>query len=99
MNLTNWQLSDWLIVYLFLINLWAFILFAIDKARSRKRKRRIPEINLLFTALIGGSIGAIIGMKRFNHKTKHNKFRFGLPLILLLHLALVVVIFWLTNII
>ena len=98
MLLENWQNSDWIIVYLLAINFLAFMLFAVDKLKAKKRKRRISENALLFVALIGGSLGALMGMKVFKHKIKHNKFRFGIPLILLLHLALALVIYWLFNI-
>ena len=95
----NWQFANWFVLYLAIINLIALVIFAMDKHKARKRKRRIPEIQLMLAALIGGSIGAIIGMKMFHHKTKHNKFRFGLPLILLLHLAIALVIYWIYYII
>jgi uncharacterized membrane protein YsdA (DUF1294 family) len=98
MILDNLQFIDWLGIYLLLINIVAFMLFAVDKAKAKKRKRRISENALLFVALIGGSLGALMGMKAFKHKTKHNKFRFGLPLILLIHLGLALVIYWLINI-
>ena len=76
-----------IIVYLILVNLFAFILYGIDKDKSRKKLWRISERTLLGIAAIGGSLGALIGMRVFHHKTKHWYFRFGLPLILILHLA------------
>ena len=71
------------------VNLLAFLLFGIDKRRSRRSgARRIPERRLLLTAALGGGAGALLGMYVFHHKTKHNRFRFGLPLLFLAQLAL-----------
>lgn len=56
----------------------------IDKRKAKKKQYRISEKMLLFIAIFGGSIGSILGMKVFHHKTLHYKFKFGLPLILLL---------------
>lgn len=83
------MLTEWWAKYLGLINLWALALFFIDKRRSIKGQWRIKESTLLITALLGGSIGAIIGMNWFRHKTKHAKFKIGLPLILCLQLLLI----------
>ena len=71
------------------INLLAFILFGVDKVRAKRRLWRIPERVLIGTAVLGGSVGAILGMMVFHHKTKHAKFRCGLPLILLVQLLLI----------
>lgn len=68
--------------YLIIINAAAFLLMLIDKQKAKRGKWRIPEKTLLGTALLGGSIGAILGMNLFRHKTKHPKFSVGLPLIL-----------------
>lgn len=79
-----------LIVYLVVINLVTFIMYGIDKYKAKKAKWRIPESTLLWMAAVGGSIGAWVGMRAWHHKTLHKKFKFGVPAILLLHLALVV---------
>lgn len=79
--------------YLPSINILAFALMGIDKAKSRRNKWRISEKVLLLTATLGGSIGSIAGMFLFRHKTEHLSFVIGLPVILLLHLA---VALWLT---
>ncbi len=71
------------IILLVLVNLVAFALYGIDKKRARRRAWRISEKTLLGIAVIGGSIGAILGMLLFHHKTRHWYFRYGLPLILL----------------
>ena len=75
-------------VYFMIVNCLAFALMGIDKGRAKKGAWRIPEKTLFLSALIGGSIGAILGMQVFRHKTKHWYFRFGMPLILVLQLIL-----------
>lgn len=79
-----------LIVYLVVINLVTFIMYGVDKYKAKKAKWRIPESTLLWMAAVGGSIGAWVGMRAWHHKTLHKKFKFGVPAILLLHLALTV---------
>ena len=81
-------LSYALLLYLALINLVAFFLYGIDKWKSRHAKWRITEARLLTVALLGGSVGAFLGMKIWHHKTLHPRFRYGLPLILFLHIAI-----------
>ena len=75
------------LIYLILVNLVAFLLFGLDKRKAQMHRWRISEKALFIPAILGGSIGAILGMHLFHHKTKHWYFRFGLPLILILHLA------------
>lgn len=75
-------------IYLVAINLFAYILYGIDKYKSKKSKWRIPEKTLITTALLGGSIGALLAMKMFRHKTKHKKFTIGVPLILIAQIVL-----------
>lgn len=77
-----------LIVYLLLINAAAFLLMLADKHKARKKRWRIPESTLLFTAVAGGSIGALLGMYLCRHKTRHLKFTLGVPVILAFQLAL-----------
>lgn len=79
-------------IYLVAINLFAYILYAIDKYKSKKSKWRIPEKTLITTALLGGSIGALLAMKMFRHKTKHKKFTIGIPLILVLQIILYILV-------
>lgn len=74
------------IVYLALINAIAFSLMLADKRRARKKQWRIPEATLMATALLGGSLGALLGMYTARHKTRHPKFTIGIPLILVLQL-------------
>jgi len=73
-------------VYLVILNALGLVLMFLDKQFARKKKRRIPESTLLLCALIGGSLGSLLGMLLFRHKTKHKRFRYGLPLILLFHI-------------
>lgn len=80
-----------LLIYLAAINLVAFLLYGIDKWKSRHDKWRVTEAKLIGIALLGGSVGALLGMKLWHHKTLHAKFRYGLPLILCLHLAIAIV--------
>ena len=71
-----------LLAYLVLINAAAFLLMLIDKQKARRGAWRIPEATLMGAAILGGSIGAIAGIRLFRHKTKHPKFYIGLPAIL-----------------
>ncbi|MCQ2334134.1 MAG: DUF1294 domain-containing protein [Paludibacteraceae bacterium] len=82
-----------LIGYLFCVNVLDFALFGIDKKRSRQstkhfHRSRIEEATLIWLAIFGGSVGAILGMYVFHHKTRHKKFTILLPLILLAQVAL-----------
>ena len=66
----------------------AFLLMGIDKGRARKGKWRVAEKWFFLLSLLGGSGGAILGMYAFHHKTRHWYFKWGLPAILFLQLAL-----------
>ena len=79
-----------IIYYLLVINAVAFFVYGIDKLKARKGWWRISESTLLLLALVGGSVGAWLGMKAWHHKTMHRKFQYGLPAILLLQLAIAV---------
>ena len=76
--------------YLLLLNALAFVLYGIDKLKARKDRWRIPERSLLLVALLGGSIGAWLGIKVWHHKTLHKKFSIGVPLIICLHISLLI---------
>ena len=78
-----------LALYLIAVNILSFILFGVDKSKARRGSWRVSEKTLFAVAAIGGSIGAILGMFLFRHKTKHFSFRLGLPLILVGQLLLV----------
>ena len=81
-------LHSYLTYYLLAINAVAFIVYGIDKYKAKKAKWRIPETTLLLLAVLGGSIGAWMGMKVWHHKTMHKKFKYGIPAILLIQIAL-----------
>ena len=81
-------LHSYLAYYLLVINAVAFIMYGIDKYKAKKAKWRISEATLLLLAVLGGSIGAWMGMKVWHHKTMHKKFKYGIPAILLIQIAL-----------
>ena len=74
--------------YLLAINAVTFIVYGIDKYKAKKAKWRISEATLLLLAVLGGSIGAWMGMKVWHHKTMHKKFKYGIRAILLIQIAL-----------
>ena len=84
-----------IISYFIITNIIGFALMGIDKQRARKSAFRIPEATLFSVAIIGGSIGSILGMLVFRHKTRHWYFKFGLPTILILQIILLAVLLWL----
>ncbi len=75
------------VIYLAAVNLIAFIMFGADKARAVKGRWRISEAALILVSVLGGSAGALAGMKIFHHKTRHRKFTVGVPLILALQIV------------
>lgn len=79
-------------IYLIVINLVTFLVYGIDKLKAKRGKWRIPESVLLTLAVVGGSIGALLGMLAFRHKTKHKKFTIVVPLILAAQVALLIAI-------
>ena len=74
--------------YLLAINAVTFIVYGIDKYKAKKAKWRISEATLLLLAVLGGSVGAWVGMKVWHHNTMHKKFKYGIPAILLIQIAL-----------
>lgn len=78
------------VIYLLTINLITFVMYGIDKLKAKKAKWRIPEATLLWMAVLGGSLGAWAGMQVWHHKTLHKKFKYGVPAIILLQIALAV---------
>lgn len=80
------------LTYLILINLGAFTAYGLDKKKAKRHVWRIPEHTLIGLAVIGGSLGALGGMLFFHHKTRHLKFKAGIPLILAAQLVLWVLI-------
>ena len=70
-----------------MLSVITFVVYGIDKWKAKKDKWRIPESTLLLLAIVGGSIGALLGMKVWHHKTMHKKFKYGVPLILVLQIG------------
>lgn len=81
------ELHRMVLLWLAAINLLGFVLMGLDKWKARRGAWRIPEKTLFLTALLGGTVGTIGGMRCFRHKTRHWQFRYGLPLLLMLQLA------------
>lgn len=82
-----------IISYFIIINLVGFFIMGVDKRRAKKHAFRIPEATLFTIAIIGGSLGTTAGMYYFHHKTRHWYFAYGMPLILILQIALLVFIY------
>lgn len=81
------------LIYLLLINAAGFLLMLIDKWKARHNRWRIPEATLMWVAALGGSVGSLLGMYTVRHKTKHPKFTVGIPLILVVQIALAIYLF------
>lgn len=79
-----------ILMYLLIVNLIGFVLMFVDKKRAQNKQWRIKEATLFLSAAIGGSIGAMLGMKVFRHKTKHLSFLIGMPAIFIVQVALVI---------
>ena len=84
----NW--IEIVLIYLAGMNVLTFFLYGIDKLKAKKSKWRVKEATLIWFAVLGGSIGAWLGMKAWHHKTQHKKFKYGIPLILITQIAIVV---------
>ena len=82
-------MTEALLYYLIAINIVTFLVYGIDKWKAKQGSWRISEATLLILAVIGGSIGALLGMKVWRHKTQHKKFKYGLPLILIIQIILI----------
>ena len=80
--------------YLGISNILGFALMGIDKRRAIRGAFRIPEATLFAVAILGGSIGSILGMHLFRHKTKHWYFLFGMPIILVLQIIILVLLYY-----
>ena len=76
--------------YLLAVNIASFLLYGIDKYKAKKGKWRVSEATLLMMAVIGGSIGAWAGMRLWHHKTMHKKFKYGIPIIIIMQIAVCV---------
>ena len=76
------------LIYLASINVVTFFLYGVDKWKAKRDKWRVSETVLIWMAVLGGSIGAWLGMKTWHHKTQHAKFKYGLPIILIAQVAI-----------
>ena len=83
-----------LIIFLLVINVVTFFVYGVDKRKAKRSAWRIPEMTLMLLAVIGGSAGAWAGMKVWHHKTAHIKFKYGIPLIIIIQVAIVLWIYF-----
>ena len=83
---------QWITTDLIVVNALSFLLMLADKLRAKRSAWRIPESTLMTVAFIGGSIGAIAGMYLARHKTRHPKFFIGLPAILVMQIAAIILL-------
>ncbi len=81
-----------LLAYLIIMNIAGFVSMGLDKSKAKRHAWRIPEATLFIIALLGGSVGSILGMQLFRHKTKHWYFVVGMPVIFFLQLTLAIFI-------
>lgn len=81
------------IVYLVVINIVGFFAMYEDKKRAIKKQWRISEASLISIAVVGGGLGVLAGMHTFRHKTKHIKFSFGVPVIILAQITIFVILY------
>ena len=83
------MMQETIVYYLIIINIVTFLVYGIDKWKAKKSLWRVRENSLLMLAILGGSIGAWLGMKVWHHKTLHKKFRYGIPAIIIIQLAVI----------
>ena len=84
----------YLLIYLAIMNIASLLIMGIDKSRARNQGWRIPEKTLFLLSLLGGSLGSLMGMYLFRHKTRHWYFVIGMPLILVAHIVLAILIYY-----
>lgn len=84
-------MDTFFIIFLLAINIVTFFVYGIDKFKAKKNSWRISEKSLILLAVFGGSIGAWCGIKAWKHKTKHQKFTIGIPVILLLQIGIFII--------
>lgn len=88
------MITNIVLIYLVAINIVTFFVYGIDKWKAKRSKWRIEESTLLWWAAAGGSIGALLGMKAWHHKTMHKKFKYGVPAILMAQIVIAGVIMY-----
>lgn len=86
-----------LLIIIGVMSLAAFAAFGLDKYKAKAGKWRIPERTLFLLALLGGGIGAFLGMKVFHHKTMHKQFVIGIPVIMVIQAVLLGWYLWKTT--
>lgn len=84
----------WLALWVLFWSILDYILMGVDKWKAKRERWRVPEKTFFLVALLGGSLGAILGMYAFHHKTRHWYFKWGLPAILLAQVALGGWLYW-----
>lgn len=82
-------MNKYILIYLLIINLIGFFVMLSDKSKAKSKKYRTRESTIFIIAIIGGSLGVYLGMHIFRHKTKHNKFIYGIAIILIIHILLI----------
>jgi uncharacterized membrane protein YsdA (DUF1294 family) len=80
-------------LYVIIVNMLGFFVMAVDKQKAKKGKWRIAESTIWLVALLGGAIGAMLGMQLFRHKTKHHLFRYGLPFLALFDIVVYLIFY------
>ena len=87
-------MKELLTLYLMIVNVLVFLMYGMDKRKAKKKKWRIPESSLIFSAFLGGAFGALFGMQLFHHKTRHMQFRVMVPISVILWVGIIVYAFW-----
>ncbi len=87
----------YIILYMLIINLYGFTIMGVDKWKAWKGRYRIPEKTIFIIASIGGSAGIFCGMRLFHHKTLHNKFKYGIPALLIANIICIVYILYILQ--
>lgn len=86
-------ITNVLYLYVAAVNVVTFFIYGLDKSKAKAGQWRIPEVHLIFLAIIGGSVGALLGMRVFHHKTRKPKFYIGVPAILIVQIILICLMF------
>lgn len=86
-----------ILIYFTVINVTGFVLTVSDKKKAKAGKWRVPEKTLFIVSILGGSVSVYLAMRLFRHKTKHKRFMIGIPVIIALQLALIIVLYFKTG--
>ncbi len=85
-------LNTVILIWIAIMSCWAFMTMGFDKRQAKKKKSRVPEKNLWLLAIVGGGIGAYLGMQVFRHKTRHTSFRVGFLMLAILYVFLILLL-------